>query len=176
MDFTKMRMAYAGTENYDPYNFEQGNIRKDLDEALDQGNYSKVSKLAEQALEKNLLFPRFQWAAFYANDQLGNAEEANFHYTFLDNLVNSILESGDGKTPETAFVVISVEEEYLLLGWMEFQTTMQEFVELENHYYDQFQAIDPDTGEEVSIYFNIDLPYGHLVEVLSEKIISTPTP
>ncbi len=47
--------------------------------------------------------------------RLDRAEESEQQIRWRDGLVGSVLRSGDGRTPETAWVVISIDEEYSIL-------------------------------------------------------------
>jgi hypothetical protein len=49
-------------------------------------------------------------AAQIAYQETGNAERAQFHKFMADGLLNSIKSSVDGKSPQTAFEVISINE------------------------------------------------------------------
>ena|SRR5215510_6598839 len=47
--------------------------------------------------------------------ELKRSAESEHHLNWFRGLVDSVLTSGDGRTPQTAFVVISVAEEYSIL-------------------------------------------------------------
>jgi len=61
-----------------------------------------------------------------ALQKLGRESEAQVHSKWGRGLVESILRSGDGKSPETAFEVISVAEEYAVLSAFGLRATSQE--------------------------------------------------
>jgi uncharacterized protein DUF4919 len=61
--------------------------------------------------------------------QLGREREADDQKRWFHGLVDSILDSGDGKTKETAFVVISVPEEYSFLRAFGLAVTQQTLID-----------------------------------------------
>ncbi|HCS22889.1 MAG TPA: hypothetical protein DIW20_03990, partial [Rhodospirillaceae bacterium] len=80
------------------------------------------------------------------------------HKDFLAALIGSILKNGEGKALETALQIIDITEEYFLmrnvlrLQRIKKRPTLQQ----DGHIYDVFDAIDPRSGEETVIYFNVD--------------------
>jgi hypothetical protein len=53
--------------------------------------------------------------AAFCLKKAGNEEEARREYAMFLGLFSSVLKSGNGMSPETAFVVIAVDEEYSVL-------------------------------------------------------------
>lgn len=66
--------------------------------------------------------------------------------------MESILSSGDGKTPETAYVTVSVSEEYDVLFLFGLEPTGQVLIPGEV-LVDELTATN-EQGEEFTIYFN----------------------
>jgi hypothetical protein len=75
-------------------------------------------------------------------------------------LIDSIRSSGDGKSPATAWVVISVDEEYAVLRALEFKPSGQSLLRQNGHSYDVMKAKNDD-GTEQTFYFNVDIPFEH---------------
>ena len=73
-------------------------------------------------------------------------------------LIDSILKSGDGKSEESAFVVIQVAEEYSMLRVLGLRPSIQALIHAQGHSYDRFQTKSNDTGQEVVVFFNVDRP------------------
>jgi len=89
---------------------------------------------------------------------LGNLEKAGEVRQQWMSLMDSILASGDGRDFATAFRVISVDEEYAVLRIMRIDRLTQSLVEHEGSQFDILSAKDPESGKELQLYFNIDLP------------------
>jgi hypothetical protein len=53
--------------------------------------------------------------------ELGDSLKSEYHYNIYDGLLNSIYDSGDGISPETAYIVITTKEEYDFLNWFGLQ-------------------------------------------------------
>lgn len=76
-----------------------------------------------------------------------------------DGLLNSIKSSVDGKSPQTAFEVISVNEEYGLIRSLNLRPIGQALAMDNGHFYDAMKVVDPQTNQESTLYFNIDKPF-----------------
>jgi len=90
---------------------------------------------------------------------LGDKAKSDFHKRVHLGLVNSILSSGDGKTAETAYVVISTDEEYTILQALDLPRGSQSLNHLNGHSFDILTVTDPKTNKPVKIFFNIDIPW-----------------
>jgi hypothetical protein len=161
LDFKDLRFAYTETADYNPYG-DTRDSRQRMFAALDAKEYDHVRALAETILAKNFLDLNGHFGAFIAHRELGNSQKADLHKFMFEGLVRSIEKSGDGKSPETAFVVISVDEEYVLLNWRGLRPTGQELVNQNGHSFDLMKAVDSKTNATVSYYFNIDKPFNWL--------------
>jgi Domain of unknown function (DUF4919) len=100
-----------------------------------------------------------QIAASLAYAGSGDTAKGDFHKAVYLGLVNSILDSGDGKTPDTAYVVISTHEEYVTLRALGLQPAGQALSNAGVHAFDIMTATDPKTKTQQKIYFNIDISW-----------------
>lgn len=82
-----------------------------------------------------------------------------FHGAVRNALINSIINSGDGRTPKTAMYVISIVEEYEVLAELGFTVQSQSLSQENGHHYDAFKVVDAN-GESRMVYFAIDEFYG----------------
>jgi len=128
--------------------------------AYKDGKLEEALKLGNGILEKNSLrsMTHFIFARVY--EQLNNSEMQRFHDGVFFQLVRSVIESGDGKTPETAMTVISIEEEYTVLNVLGFEQEFQELVNKDGKWFDHLQARNHKTGESRDFWFDINLFYG----------------
>jgi hypothetical protein len=161
VNFQELRLAYTETKQYNPYGGSL-DARDAMFALLNAKEYEKAVVASEKILSSNYLDINSHFVAYVANRNLKHAEKADYHkYVFL-NLLKSISTSGDGKTMETAFLVISVDEEYALLNFMELQPVGQQKVEENGHNYDKMTAKDPKTKKISTYYFNVDKPFNWL--------------
>jgi len=157
-DFTKLRWTYAQTANYDPYNNGTSDLENEMYDAYDKGDNQLAIDLANQILEKNYLLPDPHFVLLQAYGNLGDQKNADFHSYFLKGLITSISKSGNGTSPETAFIVIQFEEEYFMLNILGIQNSNQTFQEIDGIPYDIFEGVDQDTNQTATIYFNVSIP------------------
>ncbi|HEX8160575.1 MAG TPA: DUF4919 domain-containing protein [Pyrinomonadaceae bacterium] len=156
LDFGEMRAAFYETDDYQP----QAPMMsyRQLWGALAQGNYAEAIKIADAVLEKNFVEVNAHMVAHVAHRETGNAERAAFHRFMADGLLDSIKKTGDGKSVETAFDVISINEEYALFRAMGLQPVKQSLVERKGHSYDAIVTVDPRMRAEATYYFRVDKP------------------
>jgi hypothetical protein len=97
-------------------------------------------------------------AAMLQSAKSAKAEEYLHKY---QGLISSIIASGDGKSPESAYIVISLADEYTVLQYLGYTVSGQVLQDRKKHFFDLLTCINP-AGEEHLIWFNIDKPFGSL--------------
>ena len=157
VNFTELRNAFYESKNYNPY--APMMAYRPMNAALAQKNYDQALQIAESVLAKNFVEINAHMTAQIAYQETGKTEKAEFHKFMVEGLLNSIKGSGDGKSPEKAFEVISVNEEYGLIRSLGLKPTSQALAENKGHSYDVITVIDPQTNKESQLYFNIDKPF-----------------
>jgi len=167
-DFTELRWTFAQTASYDPYNLDNDDLENSMYDAYDNQDYESALQLAKQMLEINYLLPDPHFIALRAYQELGDTKNADFHNYFLTGLITSILESGNGRSLEGAFIVILLEEEYFMLDIMGIQNEEQVFIDENGIPYDIFEGVDGETGNPVTVYFDISIPYHWLNESIPQ--------
>jgi len=167
VNFKDLRVAFTETKEYSPYGGNSEN-RKAMFAALKAEEFEKALTVSEKALASNYLDINAHFVAFAANKRLGLSEKANYHRYVFENLLKSISDSGDGKTMETAFLVISTDEEYALFSFMGLQPAGQALIEDKGHHYDKMTAVDPKTNQTIVYYFNVDKPFNWLGNSLKQ--------
>src|SRR5438445_6937624 len=115
VDFKELRLAYTETSTYSPYGGD-GESRRAMFDAIKAREFDKSLQLG----------------CFVSHRELAHADKATYHKFVFEGLLNSIKNSGDGKSEETAFVVISVDEEYALLNWLGLRPTGQALMNKEH--------------------------------------------
>ena len=161
VDFRELRMAFTETKAYSPYG---GGLpaRRAASAALNARNYEEAVKQAELVLAANFVDLNGHFVAFVANRELGRADRADFHRKVFDGLIKSVMSPGDGKSTASAFVVISTDEEYVVLSYLGLRPAGQSLLNEKGHSYDAMRAVNPKTNETVTYYFNIDKPFNWL--------------
>lgn len=161
VNFKELRIAYTETKDYSPYGGDSES-RTAMFVALKAEDYDKALASSEKILASNYLDINAHFVAYAANRHLERTEKSDYHRYVFQNLLKSISDSGDGKTMETAFFVISTDEEYALFNFMGLRPTGQALIEDKGHHYDKMTAMDPKTDQSSTYFFNIDKPFNWL--------------
>ena len=167
LDFKELRMAYTETPDYSPYGGDRETWKK-MFAALNAREFDAAVESAEKILAKNYVEINAQFVAYVAHRESGRAEKATFHKFMFDGLVKSITGSGDGKTAETAYVVITTDEEYTLFNILGLRPAGQSLITQNGHSFDRMTATNPKTNETVVYFFNIDKPFNWLGQSLKK--------
>ncbi len=80
-----------------------------------------------------------------------------------------ILGAGNGRSFATAWPVLSVEEESLILEAYDLHHGKQALVEHEAHWYDVHTFRAEGSDQERKVYFNVDLPHNWLERKLKTR-------
>jgi len=161
VNFKELRLAYVQSPQYAPYTHDE-ETRTLLNQALSEENMEMAINLVERLLESYYLDIDAHMIAAVVYGKIGDETKLSYHRKFVKGLLDSIFQSGDGRTFQTAFVVIDVDEEYAVLRILGIQPTMQSLHTFEGHQFDVFQFRNLQTGQTAEIYFNIDFPKGWL--------------
>ncbi len=165
VDFLELRRAYADSAEYT--DATDSDELKAMYGAYHRGDYKEALKHSQQLLAKCYLDIDAHQVAFLANREMHVDEEAEFHHRIAHGLIQAIFQTGDGKTAETAWQVLTVHEEYVVLGVLGLQPGSQSLVHKGKHSYDVLEPTDPKTHEKVTLYFNIDKPMEHMSKLFS---------
>ena len=157
LDFTALRMAWAARQTeLAQLNAADPDLRKKMFAALHEDRWAAVIELGNQVLAQNYLDIDAHMFVAFACEKSHQPEKAAPHRTMADGLMHSILASGDGRSFATAFVVVSVDEEYAVLRHYRLASQKQDLVTDNGHSYDVLTAQPHDSQDEATVYFNID--------------------
>lgn len=158
VDFRALRLACLKTSSCDPRGDSKDLIA--MRRAIQAKEYETAQKAAERLIEHGFVNIEAHVVCAQAYSALNDSENAKLHHDIAAGLIRSILNTGNGKTKETAFEVIGTFEEHVVmavLGLPAFGS--QSLMPGKPHSYDCLVVDDPKTGQKVSRYFNIDLFY-----------------
>lgn len=166
VDFAAMRKLQTRLDSYKPY----GADVEDRPFALvSAGKLDQAKSLAEHVLGLNYLDLEAHMAAATIAEKRGDATAAAHHHYVMNGVLDSIFQSGDGKSLETAFVVITLSEEYAVMSQLGLRVGSQALLNDDaGHSYDQLTGVNPKTQASQEVYFNIDALMGALAEELSD--------
>jgi hypothetical protein len=156
VDFFELRIICAREKTFNP-NYSNSKTRTEVvniinarkyDEALEKVKYFFINDPVD------IMAHAFADSIFEANKQ---ESLSRFHRFMVNNLLYSIVSSGDGTSPAKAYYMISVKEEYNFLDILGFEIVKRlPTIQESGHYYDVFQVKHPKTGNIHTVYFNID--------------------
>jgi hypothetical protein len=153
VDFGRLRHLQTQLDGYDPYDSE---TEDHPFKALRQGDLPRAKELAETILARNYLDLESHTVAAAVAEKSGNAAEAAHHRYVVKGILDSILRSGDGQTPDTAYQVVSISEEYAIMGHLGLHVASQSLLHSEGHSYDLLKGTAPQSQTAQDVYFNID--------------------
>ena len=158
VDFTELRFACLESRRCNGDG--DRDARKAMNQAFQEKRYSAALEQAAKALKSNYADAEAHMLSSQACAETDQPGRAEFHRKIAAGLIRSILSSGDGKAPGTAFKVISIREEYLVLGVNGLRIQSQGLFGAGGHNYDRLIGVKPGTDEKTTLYFNIDSFFG----------------
>jgi len=165
-DFHSLRMAYTQSDEYHPYAPDAEHLNA-LQQALNEGDFAAALTAAQGLLEDCYLDIEAHMAADYIYTNLEDYPRATYHRTFARGILNAIMGTGDGRSPETALIVIDIREEYTLCRILNMRPSGQRLIHHEGHWLDVLTVQHPESGARLDLHFNVDLPKNWLHHRLS---------
>jgi hypothetical protein len=155
-DFVQLRLAYAASSHYEPYAIDDKE-NKAISGALEKGDLAGALREVDQLLDKNYVNIQAHFLAASVCRKMEDLDRLKFHHRFLGGLIGSILKSGTGDSYDSAFRVIDIREEYVVLDVLKLKHGRQSLRSHEGHEFDVFDFERP--GQQArTVYFNIDIP------------------
>ncbi len=164
VDFTRLRRLYAESPEHRPYPDAD---ERAMFEAASSGDLPTALTLARAILDRNYMNIGAHFAADAACRATGDAACAAHHYYVARGMLDSIVASGDGQTPTTAYVVVSRGEEMAIAQVLGVTVREQTLLRSpEGHAIDVLTGRDS-TGSDRQVFFNVDLLLATLSRALA---------
>ncbi|MGV3661583.1 MAG: DUF4919 domain-containing protein [Prosthecobacter sp.] len=149
--FTEMRMKHAEQPGF-AGGWQHESERDKVVEAYDEDKPQPFLDASEPWLRKCPVDARVQLMRSNLLMKTGDVEGYFRHRMVYYGLMTSIVSSGDGRTPGTAYKVIAVDEEYQLLNHLGAKLKKQTLVD------GPCDAMEVELdGKEVTIYFDVSI-------------------
>ena len=172
-DYTAARLALAASPDYRPYAFA---LRESalMDKWVELLEDKKATLEERQALvdtlarELPLSYPANSAIARWYADRYEASEprdpmlleQGRPYYLALEGIIDSITGSGDGRSQDTAWRVIHIGEEYLVLSYLEYEVVDRLLVfGTDGRPFDVFRVKDAE-GKDRTVHFDVSLFYG----------------
>jgi hypothetical protein len=123
---------------------------------LNEGKFNDALKTGREIEDRNIADIDGHYLAWRSLTGLGRGGEAEKERVLLAALLQSITDSGDGKSAKTAWFATTIRETYLYMGsvlnvqFQEHRTWKED-----GHYYDVVSVKD-ESGKERILWFNAD--------------------
>ena len=169
VDFTIMRQTYTQTPDYDPMGKKTNGLMHDAQAAY-------IAKDCKTALAKFKMAIAFNFTLSDAHalsadclGQMGDKKAEAREDAIAQGLFNSIVSSGNGKTPKTAFWVVSRHEEEVVFAVAGLDAKGNGTSKTDRGLVDKFTVSDLKTGKTAPMYFNVS------VMAASAAVSTTPS-
>ncbi|MCE1189646.1 MAG: DUF4919 domain-containing protein [Ignavibacteria bacterium] len=157
-DFFMLRMSFTRLPGYRPFSVMNNEAFKELQLDMNQKRYNEGVTVLEEILATNYFDPRAHMMAVALYQYKGDTVKAKFHARVYKGIISSIVQSGDGVGPETAFIVISTEEEYAFMQAANWHTKDQNLLDVKGRKYDCFRVSKVGSNDDFYVYFDVTLP------------------
>jgi len=159
------KLLYYGnifTESYDPYG--RSDTEDEFLELYNKQEYTQAIPLGLKVLEENPINTTVLFKMFVIYYQLSDTENQNNYAMLYYGLLSEIYYSGDGKSCETAMVVIKVSDEYEIIAELQLNVEMQSLVgDCDLMEFDtELQKTEKDEKPIKQLYFNVRIPLENL--------------
>ncbi len=103
---------------------------------------------------------------------MGHEERSGPYYKMAKRIGDMVFETGDGLTPETAFVAINkTEQHFVLRNFLKRRYEGNTLLNINGIMFDAYETTNPETGKKEKIYFNLIKQFGrgHVLREMNEK-------
>ncbi|MCB9194675.1 MAG: DUF4919 domain-containing protein [Flavobacteriales bacterium] len=111
-----------------------------------------------KSFEKHPLDLKTIFGLYICYDRIGNEDEAGKYQMLYFGIVAAILETGDGKTPHTAFIVMNISDEYEIISSLEKEIKKYKLIGLDTELFKLKGTKNLVTKKIKKLYFNIHIP------------------
>ncbi|PZF71373.1 DUF4919 domain-containing protein [Taibaiella soli] len=129
-----------------------------------RSDWQKLVLYADSSLQADPLNMRMLKYQAYAYEQMDSVDRADLNQAKIKIVSDAILNSGDGKSLQTAFHVINVRDEYDLMGMLKLKSDGQSLV---NDHYDLIAIKENKYGIK-ELYFNVYRSMAKMDEMFKE--------
>jgi hypothetical protein len=152
LDLARLRRGYFDAVHEGSAKAPDSDLESQLGSAFGTADWALVIRTADAVLAADVTRIRAHMLKAIAQERLD--QDATYDRALGLALAQSILASGDGRSPETAFHVFFVHEEYDVLGVLRLRPGSQSLTQKDGRHLDLLTATD-DAGNPVELYFDI---------------------
>jgi hypothetical protein len=155
VDWQAMRFAYADRPGYTATGEGDEVIHVQAMRTAFQGaDWAGAIAEAKKVFDIDFVDAESHLIAAMAYRRSGDSVSADREQAIATGLLTSI-QTGSGQSAQTAYTVISVKEEYVLMATAGRRVTRQSLMRLDGHGYDLLETLDK-AGSPMTFWFQID--------------------
>ena len=154
VDYTVMRQTYTQTPGYDPFGRRTDGLMKDAQTAYLAKDCKTALAKYKLAIALNFTLSDAHALSADCMAQLGDKKGEAQEQAIAQGLFASIIASGDGKSPKTAFWVVSRHEEEAVFAIAGLNAKGLTTLTTDRGPVDKFSATD-EKGKKSNLYFNV---------------------
>jgi hypothetical protein len=168
-DFTALRRAYVLSDGYDPYTSRSEAPFMDAWKAFQAKDCATALGKSDEALKIDYTIMALHFVRSDCFKQAGDAARSGREAAIGKGLMGSVLASGDGKSVKTAYVVVTMGEERMLLDYLDIPEQEQSLIGDGGHMLDAITGVNRKTGQKQTAFFNVDGPFFGLAKKFGNK-------
>ena len=157
-DWLKFRKEFLKCRLSQPDRFNTTALELVIKQARKSGDSAEELKVSQELLDMDFTNISAHYTFVTTPSVDDNVKE--FHKQVINGLLNSIRESGQGNSTETAMYVINISEEYDFIYLSGFRPLRQELIEENGRHYDRL-ITDGGDGRKYQFYFDVTDFFGH---------------
>ena len=154
-DYTAMRQAYAMLPEYDPYGKKTNDLMRQGQAAYEAKDCKTALVKFRAAIDASFIISDAHALVADCLEQAGDKEGEKREEQIAQGLFDSIIASGDGEKPETAFHIVTLHEEEAIMAISGVNGTAREQLATDAGPVDKISITDAKTGEKGAVYFNL---------------------
>lgn len=160
-------MLYYGNVFYPAYRpYAESDYEDAMLELFDKEKYAEAITQGLLVLNENPVNLKITYYMLLCYHLSGDTQMARKYAHMFFGMLNSIMVSGDGKSIETAYVVLKVADEYMVLGDMGLTSAGQSLSGMTDVLTIETKGQDPPKGQKKikKLYFNVEMPFGYMIK------------
>jgi hypothetical protein len=169
VDYNALRFSYPDSVSYDPYGMQTRPLFSAAWDAFQAKDCATATASARAMLKINYLSVPMHAVLQDCLQQSGDAAGAAREMAISRGLAKSLLDSGDGKSTATAYIVVTLSEEGLVLSYLGFKEEQQALIREQGRVYDLISGHDGKTGEPRSAYFDVGAIFAGMAKKLDKS-------
>jgi hypothetical protein len=170
-DYDNLLRIYPLTQYYDPKNKREQAAKLMSQNYMQREYWQDCLDVNKRVLVNNFLSLTAHYGASICAAESGNTELGQFHNQILDNLIEAIWRTGDGKTPQTALYITSVDDLYAFIQLHQLVVTGQSLTYVDDLPIQQIQLRNPQNQRPLLWYFDVTPQFRRgIIDGLEQRI------